>query len=255
MSDRAAFVTGAASGLGRAIALRLASEGIAVAIADLDPDGAAKVAAEVEAEGTKATAVTCDVADLEAVRVACEDAQEVLGGFDILVNNAGFDSPAFFLQSDPTSWQRLVDVNMMGVLNCTYVLAPVIAAATDGSGTGRIVNIASDAGRVGSLGEPVYSAAKGGVIAFTKAMARELARDQITVNAVCPGPADTPMTDTLRRTELGARMMERMVRATPLRRLVQPEEVAAAVAYFVSDDARFTTAQILSVSGGLTIPG
>lgn len=255
MSARVAFVTGAGSGLGRAIAHRLARDGAAIAIADVDSDAAATVAKEIEAQDGVASVYECDVADIHSVENARDAATKELGSVDVLVNNAGFDIPGFFLQSDPATWQRLIAVNLVGVLNCTYVLAPVIAERNRDSSGGRIVNIASDAGRVGSIGEAVYSAAKGGVIAFTKAMARELARDRITVNAICPGPADTPMTDAIRQTELGQKLMDRMIEATPLKRLVQPDEVAAAVAYFASYEARFVTAQVLSLSGGLTIPG
>lgn len=254
-SERTAFVTGGASGIGLAIAERLARDGFAVVVADLDEKSASAAADKIEAEGGSAAALRCDVADLEQVKQAIGTTVERFGGIDVLVNNAGFDEPGFFLQSDPATWERLLAVNLVGVLNCTFAAAPEIARRTSETGYGRIVNIASDAGRVGSLGEAVYSAAKGGVIAFTKAMARELARDRITVNAICPGPADTPMTDAIRQTEIGAKLMDRMIAATPLKRLVRADEVAGAVAYFASDDAAFATAQVLSMSGGLTIPG
>lgn len=251
MGERVAFVTGAASGLGRAIVERLSADGFAVAIADIDVEGAGTAAKEL---GDRALALECDVADRTSVRAAADTAVERFGGIDCLVNNAGFDTPGFFLESDPGSWERLIAVNLTGVLNCTYAVAPKIIERCDDTGYGRIVNIASDAGRVGSLGEAVYAAAKGGVIAFTKSMARELARHRITVNAVCPGPADTPMVDRIRETEFGEKLMSRMIEATPLKRLAQPDEVAAAVAYFAGDDAKFVTAQVLSLSGGLTIP-
>lgn len=253
--DRVAFVTGAASGIGLAIAERMARDGFAVGIADIDGAGASSAAAKIEADGGAAFSVECDVADLDAVRAAIAVTGERFGGLDVLVNNAGFDEPGFFLDGDPKAWDRLIAVNLIGVLNCTFVAAPEIARRSKERGYGRIVNIASDAGRVGSLGEAVYSAAKGGVIAFTKAMARELARDRITVNAICPGPADTPMTAAIRETEIGAKLMDRMIAATPLKRLVRADEVAGAVAYFASEDAAFATAQVLSLSGGLTIPG
>ncbi|MGH2694581.1 MAG: SDR family NAD(P)-dependent oxidoreductase [Actinomycetota bacterium] len=252
---RAAFVTGAASGLGRAIALRLAREGFSVAIADIDSNGAAETAREIEVGRGTAVALACDVVDLEQVSSAIDAATKRFGSLDALVNNAGFDIPGFFLESDPADWSALIAVNLMGVVNCTYAGAPRIVARCRDTGYGRIVNIASDAGRVGGLGEAVYSAAKGGVIAFTKAIARELARDKVTVNCVCPGPADTPMTEAIRRSEFGTKLMERMERATPLRRLAAPEDVAGAVAYFIGDEASFLTAQVMSVSGGLTIPG
>lgn len=250
---RVAFVTGAGSGLGRAIALRLASDGFTVAVTDVDGERGATVATDIEASGGRASFLECDVGDAGSVGTARDGAVELFGGIDCLVNNAGFDRPDFFLQTDPGSWEPLLRVNLIGVLNCTHALAPVIAERCRESGYGRIVSIASDAGRVGSLGEAVYSAAKGGVIAFTKSMARELARDGVTVNAVCPGPADTPMTEAISSTELGRKMMERMVAVTPLRRLGDPAEVAAAVAYLAGDEARFITGQALSVSGGLTM--
>lgn len=250
-----AFVTGAASGLGRAIALRFASEGMFVAVTDIDPDGGAKVVADITAGGGRGAFWACDVADrssVEAAAVAVVDASE---GIDVLVNNAGFDEPAFFLQSEPASWDRLIAVDLLGVLNCTYVIAPFIAERCRTTGYGRIINIASDAGRVGSMGEAVYSAAKGGVIAFSKSIARELARDKVTVNAVCPGPADTPMTAGINQQPIGQKMMAGMIAVTPLKRLATPAEVAAACAYFASEEARFTTGQVLSVSGGLTMSG
>ena len=251
MAEKVAFVTGAASGLGRAIAERLTNAGFSVAVADIDPEGAESVA---KALGDRAFAVECDVAAPASVERAADTTLDRFGGIDCLVNNAGFDTPGFFLESDPGAWDRLIGVNLMGVLNCTYSIAPKIIDRCGTSGYGRIVNIASDAGRVGSLGEAVYAAAKGGVIAFTKSMARELARDRITVNAVCPGPADTPMVEKIRETDFGEKLMSRMIEATPLKRLAQPDEVAAAVAYFTHDDAKFVTAQVLSLSGGLTIP-
>lgn len=253
MGQRVALVTGAASGLGRAIAERLAAAGFAVAVTDVDGSGAAAVAEAIATAGGTARPYRLDVGDLGSVRAAARRTGSELGGIDVLVNNAGFDIPGFFLDSEPAHWEAILRVVLVGVLNCTYVIAPAIAERCRASGYGRIVNIASDAGKVGSLGEAAYSAAKGGVVAFTKAMARELARDRVTVNAVCPGPADTPMTAAIAATPLGRKMMEGMVRVTPLKRLVQPSEVAAAVSYLASDDARFVTGQALSVSGGLTM--
>lgn len=249
------FVTGAGSGLGRAIALRFAAEGMFVAVTDIDVDNGNAVVDEISAAGGSAGFWDCDVADPASVGAAAAEVRASAGGIDVLVNNAGFDEPAFFLESDPASWDRLISVDLLGVLNCSYVIAPAIVERCRATGYGRIINIASDAGRVGSMGEAVYSAAKGGVIAFSKSLARELARDKVTVNAVCPGPADTPMTTLINEQPIGQKMMMGMVQATPLKRLVSPEEVAAACAYFASDDARFTTGQVLSVSGGLTMSG
>jgi 2-hydroxycyclohexanecarboxyl-CoA dehydrogenase len=255
MAGDVALVTGAGSGLGRDIAHRLARDGFTIAIAELDPSSGEQVAKEIESEGGTARAFECDVSQIEAVTTCADAIGDALGGIDVLVNNAGFDSPNFFLNTEPALWDRLIAVNLMGVLNCIYVLAPRIAERQAGRDGGRIINIASDAGRVGALGEAVYSAAKGGVIAFTKSMARELARDKITVNAVCPGPAVTPMTDAINQTDIGKMMMERIIKATPLRRFAEPQDVSGAVAYFASPEARFVTGQAISISGGLTMHG
>ncbi len=252
MSTRVSLVTGGGSGLGRAICHRLAADGAHVIVADINLDAARDIVTEISGS---AEAILCDVGDLDSVRAAADAVASAHGGVDILVNNAGFDIPGFFLESDPKDWEAIVRVVMMGTLNCTYAFAPGIAERCRTSGYGRIVNIASDAGRVGSMAEAAYSAAKGGVIAFSKSMARELARDRVTVNSVCPGPADTPMTDRIKAAPLGEKMMTQMEQATPLKRLAKPEEVAAAVAYFCSDDAAFTTGQTFSISGGLSMHG
>lgn len=251
MDGRTIFVTGAGSGLGRAIARRCARDGAFVAVTDVAEDAGRRVVEEIEGDGGRAAFFECDVTSIPSIRGAAEAAGEV----DALVNNAGFDKPRFFLETDPASWDDMIAVNLKGVLNCTYVLAPMIAERCRSSGYGRIVNIASDAGRVGSMGEAVYSATKGGVIAFTKSMARELARDRVTVNAICPGPADTPMTEGITKDPMGQKMMDLMIMVTPFKRLAAGEEVADAVAYFAGEEARFVTGQVLSVSGGLTMSG
>lgn len=250
--EATAFVTGAASGLGLAIAKRLADDGLFVVVTDIDEERGLAAALSV---GEAASFHRCDIADIGSVRVAAASVKEERGSIEVLVNNAGFDRPGFFLETEPDMWDALLAVNLSGVLNCTYVIAPEIVESCRAGGYGRIVNIASDAGRVGSMGEAVYSAAKGGVIAFSKSMARELARDRVTVNALCPGPAETPMTDLLRQDPVGGRFIEQMTEITPLKRLATAEEVAAAVSYFVSEEARFVTGQVLSVSGGLTMAG
>jgi 2-hydroxycyclohexanecarboxyl-CoA dehydrogenase len=239
LEGRKALVTGGASGIGAAIAARLAAEGADVLIGDVNADGAAKVAGEIGAESA-----ALDVTDHEAAAAVVSEH----GPFGILVNNAGTDQFGFFTDTDPRVWDRLLAVNLVGVFACTHAVLPGMQQA----GYGRIVNIASEAGRVGSKGSAVYSAAKGGVISFTKTIARENARYAITANAVAPGPIETPLLmQALEFGELGDRIVETMKSATQLRRLGKPEEVAAAVAFLASDDASYVTGETLGVSGGL----
>src|ERR671911_1865943 len=243
LEARSALVTGGAKGIGAAIVRRLRAEGARVWIGDIDTDGGERVAAE-----TGAQAVKLDVTEPESARAAVETA----GRLDVLVNNAGMDEFAFFTDTDPGLWDRVIAVNLKGVLACTHAVLPGMQQA----GYGRIVNIASEAGRVGSKGSAVYSAAKGGVIAFTKAVARENARFGITVNAIAPGPIDTPLLRRARELgEIGERIIETMKEATQLRRLGRPEEVAGAVAFLASEEAAYVTGETLGVSGGLGVVG
>jgi 2-hydroxycyclohexanecarboxyl-CoA dehydrogenase len=239
LEGRSALVTGGAKGIGEAIVRRLAAEGARVWIGDIDADGAEQVAAESGAE-----AVQLDVTEPDSARAAVETA----GTLDVLVNNAGMDEFGFFTDTDPEMWERVIAVNLKGVLACTRAVLPGMQRA----GYGRIVSIASEAGRVGSKGSAVYSAAKGGVIAFTKTIARENARFGITANAIAPGPIETPLLMRAKELgELGERIIETMKRGTQLRRLGQPEEVAAAVAFLASEEAAYVTGETLGVSGGL----
>jgi 2-hydroxycyclohexanecarboxyl-CoA dehydrogenase len=243
LEGRKAFVTGGAQGIGAAISRRLAAEGADVVIGDLKVDVAKEVAAEIDAE-----VIELDVTSLDSAKAAAEAA----GPFDILVNNAGTDQFGFFHQTTPEQWDIVLDVNLKGVLHCTFAVLPGMQQA----GYGRIVNIASEAGRVGSKGSAVYSAAKGGVIAFTKVMAREGARFNINVNGIAPGPIETPLLmAALEFGEIGEKVIENMKAGTQLRRMGQPEEVAAAVAFFASDDASYVTGEILGVSGGMGMVG
>jgi 2-hydroxycyclohexanecarboxyl-CoA dehydrogenase len=239
LEGRSALVTGGAKGIGEAIVRRLSAEGARVTIGDIDMDGAEKVAAEVGA-----VAIPLDVTDPASAQAAADGT----GTLDVLVNNAGMDEFGFFTDTDPGVWERVLAVNLKGVFACTAAVLPGMQQA----GYGRIVNIASEAGRVGSKGSAVYSAAKGGVIAFTKTIARENARFGITANAIAPGPIDTPL---LRRAmelgEIGERIIETMKGGTQVRRLGQPEEVAAAVAFLASEEAAYVTGETLGVSGGL----
>jgi 2-hydroxycyclohexanecarboxyl-CoA dehydrogenase len=244
---RVAVVTGGAKGIGAGIAARLARNGFAVAILDLDVELGTRVATEL----VRASAHACDVSSLESVRAAVSQVVERWGGIDVLVNNAGWDRVELFLDNDPALWQRLIGINLLGPIHLCHAALPHMIER----GGGAVVNVASDAGRVGSSGETVYAACKGGVIALTKSLAREMARHKITVNCVCPGPADTPLMQELRSTELGERIMDSVAKATPLRRLAKPEDVAEAVAFFASPSVSFVTGQVLSVSGGLTMAG
>jgi 2-hydroxycyclohexanecarboxyl-CoA dehydrogenase len=239
LEGRKALVTGGASGIGAAIAARLAAEGAAVWVGDVDTEGAGRVAAEVSGH-----ALELDVTDAGAAKSAVEE----IGSLDVLVNNAGTDEFGFFTYTTPEQWRRVLDVNLGGVLNCTHAALPRMQEA----GYGRIVNIASEAGRVGSKGSAVYSAAKGGIIAFTKAIAREGARYGVTANAIAPGPIETPLLMGAKEFgEIGEKVIETMKDATQLKRLGQPDEVAAAVAFFASAEAAYVTGETLGVSGGL----
>jgi 2-hydroxycyclohexanecarboxyl-CoA dehydrogenase len=246
-----AFITGAGRGIGRAIALRLARQGLAIGVTDVNGLDAAGVAGEITSFGGRALAVTADVTLLEAMRGAVQSVERALGPVDVLVNNAGWDKMELFLDNDPALWDRLIAINLKGVLHASRAVLEGMAAR----GKGRIVSIASDAGRVGSTGEAVYSACKAGIVGFSKALARELARKGITVNVVCPGPTDTALLAEVGATERGQKIVAGMQRAIPLGRLGQPDDVAGAVAYLVSDEAAFVTGQVLSVSGGLTMAG
>ena len=244
LEGKIAIVTGAARGLGRGIAERLASEGATVVVTDVNEAGAKEAADEI-ANG--AIGIGCDVSDYDSVESMVADVKERFGRIDVLVNNAGWDLAAPFLDLDRDVWPKIIGINLYGVLNTSKAVLPVMAE----QGSGSVVNISSDAGRVGSSGEAVYSAAKGGVIAFTKSTARELARKQVRVNVVCPGPSDTQLFAEFAGDNQGLR--DALTKAIPLRRLGQPEDVAGAVAYFASDDSTYVTGQTVSVSGGLTM--
>jgi 2-hydroxycyclohexanecarboxyl-CoA dehydrogenase len=239
LEGRKALVTGGASGIGAAIAARLAAEGAEVWVGDIDSEGAQRIAAEVNGH-----ALLLDVTDPEAAKAAIEET----GRLDILVNNAGADEFGFFTYTTPEQWRRVLDINLGGVLNCTHAALPGMQQA----GYGRIVSLSSEAGRVGSKGSAVYSAAKGGIIAFMKAIGRENARYGITANSIAPGPIETPLLMGAKEFgEIGEKVIETMKASTQMKRLGQPDEVAAAVAFLASDDATYVTGETLGVSGGL----
>src|SRR5947208_15295497 len=241
---RVAFVSGAGRGIGRAIALRLAAGGDEIAVGDIRTGDASETATAIEEIGGRAVALPLDVTDSASVASAVEETLGLLGPVEILVNNAGWDEMKPFLETDEPFWDRVIEVNFKGCLRMTKATLPDMVD----KGWGRIVNIGSDAGRVGSSFESVYSGTKGGVIAFTKTLAREVARKGVTANTVCPGPTRTPML-----AEMEPRMVEALERAVPMRRLGEPEDVAAAVAFLASERAGYITGQTLSVSGGLTM--
>jgi 2-hydroxycyclohexanecarboxyl-CoA dehydrogenase len=245
LDGRIAMVTGAASGIGRAVALRLAEEGCRVAAVDLDLEGAGRTVTEIGAGA--AVAIPVDVSDFAAVRLTVAEAEHALGPLDVLVNCAGWDRVEPFLESTEETWDRVIAVNLKGVISCTRAVLDGMVERR----AGAIVSISSDAGRVGSSGEVVYSGAKAGIIGFSKAVAREVARYGIRVNVVCPGPTDTPMMDATKAAN--PRLGEALVKAIPFRRLARPDEIAAAVAFFASDETSYVTGQTLSVSGGLTM--
>jgi 2-hydroxycyclohexanecarboxyl-CoA dehydrogenase len=246
LKNRVAVVTGGASGIGRATALGLASAGARVLVADIDDAGGGETCAAIASEGGTAFYIRADISDEASIEAA---ASEILGQGRppaVVVNAAGWDRFELFLDNSLEFMDRIVRLNLLGPVKLTRALLPAMVEA----GAGKIVNVASDAGRVGSTGETVYAGAKGGVIAFTKSLAREVAAHGITVNCVCPGPTDTPLFRSLPE-----KMQAALTRAIPFRRLAKPEEVAAAILFFSGSDSDFVTGQVLSVSGGLTMAG
>ncbi|WP_066321623.1 SDR family NAD(P)-dependent oxidoreductase [Bacillus sp. FJAT-29814] len=245
--QRTAFVTGAGSGIGREIAKLLSSRGMALIVADIKREGAAETVSQIKENGGIAVAVYCDVTSLESVKNAVKESIEWFGKIDVLVNNAGWDKVEPFLKSEPETWKKIIDINLMGQIHTCKEILPLMIE----NGYGKVVNIASDAARVGSSGEAVYSAAKGGVVALTKTLAREMARHKININCVAPGPSDTPLFQEIGSYNEG--LASALEKAIPFRRLALPQDIAGAVAYFVSEDAGYITGQTLSVSGGLTM--
>ena len=244
MRGQTVIVTGGASGIGKATAFLLAREGARVFIGDIDEAGGLAVASDAATERLAIEYLPLDLADPPSISVFAAAIHHRVERVEGLVNGAGWDQIQPFLENPPEMWDRVIAINLMGAVRLTHGLLPPMVAAS----AGKIVNISSDAGRVGSMGETVYAAAKGGLIAFTKSLARELARYRINVNCVCPGPTDTPLFQ--RQPE---RMKEALTRAIPFRRIAQPIEIAQAVMFFLSARSDYITGQVLSVSGGLTI--
>lgn len=250
LQGKTALVTGGGRGIGRAIALALAREGAQVAVLDILADNAAAVAREIEAMGVKALALPADLTKRAQVDRAIADALAQFGQIDILVNNAGWDRMEMFLDSEEETWDKIIAINFKGILYVCKAALPSMVAR----GQGKIISIASDAGRAGSTGEAVYAGTKGAIIAFSKTLAREMARHKITVNVVCPGLTETPLLQGIReQSPKTAKVIEAVTRAIPLGRVGQPEDIAGAVVYLASPAADFVTGQTLSVSGGLTM--
>lgn len=245
-SDKTAVVTGAASGIGRATALALARDGAHVIVADIDTSGGEATAGAIRQKGQRADFLQVDMTDLGSITAFAAAVQAKYGAIDVLVNGAGWGRTAPFVEGTPEFWDKLIELNFVGPMRLAKALLPGMMERN----SGHIVNIASDAGRVGSLGETVYAGAKGGLIAFTKSLARETARYGINVNCVCPGPTDTPL-----MAAVPEKVKDALIKAIPLRRLGKPEEVANAVLFMASDGASYMTGQVISVSGGLTMAG
>lgn len=252
LSGKTVIVTGGGGGIGGATSRRFAEEGAQVAVFDMNLEAAQKVATEIEAAGGVAKAFKCDITDRSAVDAAVAATVAALGPIDVLVNNAGWDVFKPFTKTVPAEWEKLIAINLTGALHMHHAVLPGMAARKQG----RIVNIASDAARVGSSGEAVYAACKGGLVAFSKTIAREHARHNITVNVVCPGPTDTALfADYKEGAGNPEKLMEAFTRAIPLGRIGQPDDLPGAIVFFASDAAGFITGQVLSVSGGLTMNG
>jgi 2-hydroxycyclohexanecarboxyl-CoA dehydrogenase len=248
LAGKVAIVTGGGQGIGRALSLRLAAEGCKVAIFDLQPEAGAETAALAGDATVKTYEV--DVGDYQAVQEVVGKTQADLGPIWLLVNNAGWDKPMPFLKTDVALWDKIIRINLYGPMNTHHAVLPLMLA----NGGGRIVNIASDAARVGTSNEAVYSACKAGVVSFTKSVARELASKNILLNAVCPGPTNTPMmAAVLGEGENAVKWKDAMLRGIPLRRMGEPEDYAGIVAFLGSSDANFITGQTFSVSGGMNM--
>lgn len=252
LKDKVVIVTGGGGGIGGATCRRFAEEGARVAVWDIDADAARATRDVIAGGGGKAEAFACDITDYAAVQAATQATEDTLGPVGVLVNNAGWDIFRPFLKTEPDFWDKIIAINLKGVIHTHHAVLPGMVAR----GQGRVVNIASDAARVGSSGESVYAACKAGVVGLSKTLAREHARQGITFNVVCPGPTETALLENF-MAEAGnpEKLSEAFRRAVPMGRLGRPDDLPGAIAFLASDDAAFITGQVLSVSGGLTMNG
>ncbi len=250
LTGKTAIVTGGARGIGKGISTALAKQGVDVAIADLLVEEAEKTVAQIKDSGGNAIAVHADVSAIESVKTMVATVREKLGPVDILVNNAGWERIVPFIKTTPDFWDKVIDINYKGVLNTCYAVMEEMISRNHG----KIINIASDAARVGSMGEAVYSGAKGAVVSFSKTLARELARNKINVNVICPGLTSTPLVEEMKAYDpFAEKILSAMGKIIPLKRLGMPEDIGYAVVFLASEEADFITGQVLSISGGLTM--
>lgn len=252
IKDKVVIVTGGGGGIGSALCRRFGEAGARVAVFDINKDAAGTVAAGIRDAGGRAQAFAVDLTSQDSVNAAVAAAEAEVGSVGVLVNNAGWDQAGPFLKTDKPLWDKIVAVNLYGALYMHHAVLSRMAAR----GAGRVINVASDAARVGSSGESVYAFCKGGLVAFSKTMAREMARKQINVNVVCPGPTDTALfRDFAGEGEQGEKLKGALTKAIPFGRLGQPDDLAGIVVFLASDEAAFITGQVISVSGGLTMVG
>ena len=250
LEGKVVVVTGGGSGIGRAVCQRFAEEGAKLAILDINASGAAETGKLITDTGGVARSYESDISDYDAVEGVVQAVEEDLGSIDVLVNNAGWDEAKAFLNTDPVLWRKIIEINLYGPLNLHHTVVSRMVQRE----AGKVINVASDAGRVGSSGEAVYSACKGGIIAFSKTLARELARKNIQINSVCPGPTETPLLASFAGDgEQGRKLIEGLTRAIPMRRLGQPADYPGIIAFLASSDADYITGQTISISGGLTM--
>lgn len=249
LKGKTAIITGGAQGIGKAISLRLAGDGANIGILDIKKEVAQDTAQEIRALDVKAMAIECDTTDYGKVKEAVMTVHRACGSIDILINNTGIDRSKYFVDTDESLWEQIINVNYKSFLIASHVCIPIMMEQK----SGNIVSLGSDAGRIGNPGEVLYCGTKAAIMSSSKALAKELARFGIRVNAVSPGPVQTELWDSLHEGEKGKKVTEAVTRAIPLRRLGTPEDVADVVAFFVSDDARYLTGQVLSIDGGLTM--